>query len=190
MRIIAGSLKGQSLKAVPGDATRPTTDKIKEAVFQVLGPYFEGGMALDLFAGSGSLGIEALSRGIEQVIFVDKQGKAIHTIKENLKKVKQEDKTEVFRTDAKRALKAVAKRELSFQLILLDPPYNTIKFKELLEFIVVNDLLDTDGLIYCEHDPSEDLPEEMESLSILKKEKYSNTIAITIYQLQRKGVIL
>lgn len=182
MRIIAGTLKGQTLKAVPGNTTRPTTDKIKEAVFQVIGPYFDGGSVLDLFAGSGSLGIEAISRGMDQAIFIDKQGKAIHTIKENLKKVKLEDNVEVFRTDAERALKAVAKRELSFDLILLDPPYKTIKFRDFIETIIENNLLKPGGMIYCEHDPSEVLPEEMKSLATIKKVKYSNTIAITIYQ--------
>ena len=182
MRIIAGAQKGKSLKAVPGMATRPTTDKIKEAVFQVIGPYFDGGQVLDLFAGSGSLGIEALSRGMDTAVFVDKHSKAIHTIKENLKTVKLETSAEVFRTDAHRALKAAAKRGLEFDLILLDPPYKKMNFEALFSEIITNRLIKQNGIIYCEHDPIEQLPEETEKYSIIKREKYSNTIAITIYR--------
>lgn len=182
MRVIAGDKKGKSLKAVPGTATRPTTDKIKEAVFQVLGPYFDGGNVLDLFAGSGSLGIEALSRGMDTAVFVDKQSKAIHTIRENLKTVKLEDRAEVFRTDAFRALKAAAKRGLEFDLVLLDPPYKKMNYQELFSEIIENQLMKQDGMIYCEHDPAELLPEETEKYSIIKTENYSNTIAITIYR--------
>ena len=73
MRVVAGSVRNHQLKAVPGDKTRPTTDKIKESMFNIIGPYFDGGKALDLFAGSGGLGIEALSRGIEETVFVDQE---------------------------------------------------------------------------------------------------------------------
>ena len=182
MRVIAGNLKGQNLKAVPGMATRPTTDKVKEAVFQVIGPFFEGGKVLDLFAGSGSLGIEALSRGMDTAVFVDKQAKAIHIIRENLKAVKMEERSEVFRADAHRALKAAAKRSIVFDLILLDPPYKKLNYEELFNEISENKLIKQNGVIYCEHDPSEKLPKETEALSIIKQVEYSNTIAITIYR--------
>lgn len=182
MRIIAGERKGQALKAVPGQATRPTTDKVKEAIFQAMGPFFNGGSVLDLFAGSGSLGIEALSRGMDKAVFVDKQGKAIHTIKENLKTVKYEDKAEVYRTDAQRALKAAAKRGLGFDLILLDPPYQKISYLTLIEEIIEHQLINKDGVIYCEHDPRDEVPEESEHLKIQKQEVYSSAIAVTIYR--------
>lgn len=182
MRVIAGKRKGQGLKAVPGNETRPTTDKIKEAIFQSIGPFFEGGQVLDLFAGSGSLGIEALSRGMDQAVFVDKQGKAIHTIKENLKTVKMTEQAEVFRADAFRALKAAAKRELVFNLILLDPPYGKVNLTSLIQEIIEYELIKRNGLIYCEHDPQDELPEETAHLTIQKQEVYSSTIAVTIYR--------
>lgn len=183
MRVIAGKRKGQGLKAVPGSETRPTTDKIKEAIFQSIGPYFDGGLVLDLFAGSGSLGIEALSRGMDRAIFVDKQGKAIHTIKENLKSVKMTDQAEVFRADAFRALKAAAKRGLVFDLILLDPPYGKVNLSSLIQEITEHELIKQSGLIYCEHDPQDELPEDTVNLTIQKQEVYSSTIAVTIYRL-------
>ncbi|MDG0961887.1 RsmD family RNA methyltransferase, partial [Bacillus paranthracis] len=77
MRVVSGKCKGHPLKAVPGNTTRPTTDKVKESIFNMIGPYFDGGVALDLFGGSGGLGIEAISRGIDKAIFVDRDNKAI-----------------------------------------------------------------------------------------------------------------
>lgn len=182
MRIIAGELKGRQLKAVPGKHTRPTTDKVKEAVFQVIGPYFQGGTMLDLFAGSGSLGIEAISRGMTHGIFVDKYPKAIHTIYENIKLVKIEHKTEVFRADAFRAIHAAAKRGLQFDLILLDPPYGKVSYGKLLNEIVKVQLIKQDGIIYCEHDIAEKLTVQHDHFSIVKQENYGGLIGITIYK--------
>ncbi|RLL45219.1 16S rRNA (guanine(966)-N(2))-methyltransferase RsmD [Oceanobacillus piezotolerans] len=182
MRVIAGDFKGRQLKAVPGKTTRPTTDKVKESIFQMLGPFFEGGKVLDLFAGSGSLGIEAMSRGMDYGVFVDKHPKAIHTITENLKTLHLLNRTEMFRADAFRALKGAAKRELRFDLILLDPPYGKVDYKKLIEDILELNLISSYGLIYCEHNPSEHLPESNDKLNLLKQEKYGETIGITIYQ--------
>ncbi|WP_106497729.1 16S rRNA (guanine(966)-N(2))-methyltransferase RsmD [Lentibacillus sp. Marseille-P4043] len=182
MRVIAGTMKGRQLKAVPGKSTRPTTDKVKEAVFQSIGPFFQTGMCLDLFAGSGSLGIEAISRGMEKTIFVDKHPKAIHTIYQNLKSLKIEHKAEVFRTDAFRALHAAAKRELQFDLIVFDPPYGKVNYNKFLEEIEELHLLNINGMVYCEHDMSEVMPDNLSSLTIVKQENYGGTIGVTIYQ--------
>ncbi len=109
MRVVSGICKGKALKAVPGNTTRPTTDKVKEAMFNMIGPYFDGGIGLDLFAGSGGLGIEALSRGLDKMIFVDRDGKAIHTIRENIHSCGFDDQVEIYRNDAERAIKALIK---------------------------------------------------------------------------------
>ncbi len=183
MRVIAGELKGRQLKAVPGKFTRPTTDKVKEAIFQVMGPFFQGGTCLDLFAGSGSLGIEALSRGMDQTIFVDKHPVAIHTIHENLKSMKIEEKAEVFRADAFRAINRSAKSNLQFDLILLDPPYKKVNYETFLNEIVQLQLLKRNGIIYCEHDTSEQLPVDHDRFNIIKQGNYGGTIGITIYEL-------
>src|SRR5699024_868911 len=132
MRVVAGLHKGRKLKAVSGSTTRPKADKVKEAVFQVMGPFFSGGKVLDLFAGSGALGIEALSRGMESAFFIDKQSKAIHTIHDNLKSLSIADQAEVYRNDAFRALQLLSKRQLQFDLILLDPPYGHVDLIKLL----------------------------------------------------------
>ncbi|RDW18450.1 16S rRNA (guanine(966)-N(2))-methyltransferase RsmD [Oceanobacillus arenosus] len=182
MRVIAGEFKGRQLKAVPGTATRPTTDKVKEAVFQMMGPFFDGGVVLDLFAGSGSLGIEAISRGMDSGVFVDKSPKAIHTISENIKMVKIEDKIELFRIDAVRALKAIAKRALQFDLILLDPPYKKVEYDKVLTQIVESNLIKENGIIYCEHDGEDVLAESYGPLTLIRHENYGGTIGISIYR--------
>src|SRR5699024_7300375 len=120
----AGKYKGRQLKPVPGSETRPTADKIKEAVFHKMGPFFDGGNGLDLFAGSGSLGIEALSRGMDNMIFVDKSPKAIKVIRYHIELLKVQTNCEVYRNDALRALDIVSKKGERFSLILLDPPYD------------------------------------------------------------------
>lgn len=182
MRVIAGEHKGRQLRPVPNRLTRPTTDKVKEALFQIIGPFFEGGQALDLFAGSGGLGIEAISRGIDHCIFVDKHPKAIQTIYDNVKALKLEEQTEVFRTDAFRAMKAAGKRGLSFDLIFLDPPYKKVSYEKLVEGINEHQLLKENGMIICEHDADEHLPEQLAGIPLFKHEIYGGTIAISIYQ--------
>jgi 16S rRNA (guanine966-N2)-methyltransferase len=180
MRVVSGNYKGRQLKAVPGVTTRPTTDKVKEAIFNMVGPYFDGGIALDLFAGSGGLGIEALSRGIERCIFVDREAKAIQTIHKNLEACHAVDASEVYRNDAERALKAIIKRELKFRLIFLDPPYKQQKLKTLINAVSENDLLQQGGFIVTEHGSDIQLPEEIHQLIQLKHETYGMS-SITIF---------
>lgn len=181
MRVVSGACKGRALKAVPGTGTRPTTDKVKESIFNMIGPYFEGGQVLDLFAGSGGLGIEALSRGMETGIFVDREFSAIQTIKMNLATCQFTEQAEVYRNDAARALKALIKRELQFDLILLDPPYKKQKLVELLETICLHKILRENGCIVCEHGHDVVLPDQVGTLFVKRREIYG-IIAITIYE--------
>lgn len=183
MRVVSGDYKGIALKAVPGNSTRPTTDKVKESIFNIIGPYFTGGLGLDLFAGSGGLGIEALSRGIEKVIFVDRDGKAIATIKGNLQTCGLSDRAEVYRNDADRALKAIIKREIVFDYIFLDPPYKKQQLEHLLETIQNEKLLTQNGIIVCEYSKDVVLPSEVGHLQQVKFENYG-IISISIYALK------
>lgn len=186
MRVVSGECKGRPLKAVPGVSTRPTTDKVKESIFNMIGPYFEGGMALDLFAGSGGLGIEALSRGMERAIFIDREFKAVSTVKANLEACHYTDQAEVYKNDSERALKALIKRELVFDLILLDPPYKKQKLESLLSVISENKLLDENGIIVCEHGNDVSLPEQLGSLVRWKYEEYG-MIRVSIYTYKQNG---
>lgn len=181
MRVISGKCKGRRLQAVPGMSTRPTTDKVKEAIFNMIGPYFSGGMGLDLFGGSGGLGIEALSRGLDRVIFVDHDVKAVQTIKKNVETCRLLEQAEIYRNDAERALKAIVKRGLRFQLIFLDPPYKEQKLQSLLSFIDEHGLLEEDGAVVAEHSSEMDLAERIGRLVKWKHEVYGIT-AISIYR--------
>lgn len=181
MRVVSGKYKGRQLKAVPGMNTRPTTDKVKESIFNIIGPYFDGGIALDLFGGSGSLGIEALSRGIDQVIFVDKDGKAIQTIKQNIESFRLGNQVEIYRNDAMRALNALNKREIPFDLILLDPPYKRHQLEDLLHKISEFHLLAETGLIMSEHSKEVELPLEIGCFKRTRQEHYGLTV-ISVYK--------
>ncbi|WLR47057.1 16S rRNA (guanine(966)-N(2))-methyltransferase RsmD [Halobacillus litoralis] len=182
MRVIAGEFKGRPLKSVPTHKTRPTTDKVKEAVFHGIGPFFEGGKALDLFAGSGGLGIEALSRGVNSCVFVDQQQKAIQTIYENIKTLDINERTEVFKTDAMRAIKAAGKRGLTFDYIFLDPPYKKFSYQDLMEALLEFDLIAENATIVCEHDASEEIPEEVGRLKRMKTDHYGSNIGVSIFE--------
>lgn len=180
MRVVSGNCKGRPLKAVPGNTTRPTTDKVKEALFNMIGPYFFGGIGLDLFAGSGGLGIEALSRGLDKVIFIDQDAKAIQTIRENIKACKLEEEAEIYRNEAERALKALIKRGISFDFIFMDPPYKKQKLVSLMQKIDEQHLLKSGGLIVCEHSHEVELPRTVGEFTQVKNERYG-IIAVTIY---------
>ncbi|CAM4031150.1 DNA methyltransferase [Bacillus manliponensis] len=186
MRVVSGKCKGHPLKAVPGNTTRPTTDKVKEAIFNIIGPYFEGGLALDLFGGSGGLGIEALSRGIDKAIFVDRDGKAVKIIRQNLETCRLAEQAEVYRNDAERAIKALIKREVSFDLVLLDPPYKDQKIISLISAIEQHGLLHESGTIMAEHEVEVTLPEMIGTLVKVREEDYGIT-AISIYKYEGGG---
>jgi 16S rRNA (guanine966-N2)-methyltransferase len=160
MRVIAGEHKGRRLKAVPGQNTRPTTDKVKESMFNIIGPYFEGGTALDLFAGTGSLGIEAISRGMEKAVFIDSDHKALSVIRENVTTLGLKDQTEIFKNDAKRALDSLAARGTRFDLVFVDPPYKlTGLYEELITKMQSLELLNDRAVIVAEHTSDLELPE-------------------------------
>src|SRR5690625_6575217 len=123
----------------------------------MMGLFFNGGRCLDLLAGRGSLGIEAISRGMDYTIFIDKQSKAIHTIYKNIKTMRIEEQTEVARMDAFRALKVTQKNKAKFDLIMIDPPYDKLDYTEILNEIIKRELLNNGGLINFELGTTEDL---------------------------------
>ncbi|MCD1257874.1 16S rRNA (guanine(966)-N(2))-methyltransferase RsmD [Paenibacillus athensensis] len=185
MRVIAGTARGRGLKAVPGMSTRPTTDKVKEALFSMIGPFFDGGEALDLFAGTGGLGIEALSRGMSRAVFIDMEKKSIDTVLHNLQATGLKEQAEVYRNDAFRALKALAKREKRFALVFLDPPYRMKVIAELLESLESLQLLADDAVIVVEHDAEDWLEEAAGALRQRRRVAYGDT-ALTIYETTRE----
>ncbi len=180
VRVIAGEAKGRMLKAVPGKQTRPTSDKVKEAIFSIIGPFFDGEAVLDLFAGTGGLGIEAWSRGAGRVIFVDQEKQSIDTIKLNLKTVKMEADAEIYRNDAVRAVKALGKRGLKLGIVFLDPPYKMKNIIEIMELLAMQDMLEQGAIIVAEHDAQVVYPVEHELFEWKRAAVYGEA-AVTIY---------
>lgn len=180
MRIISGKFGGRRLKAVPGLKTRPTTDKVKESMFSIIGPYFNGGNVLDLFAGSGGLSIEAISRGANEAYMVDRQYQAIKTIKENIQVTKEEAKFHLFKMDAQKALSQFASRDLKFDLVFLDPPYKQQKIVDDLGRMSSLGLLNANATVICETDQNADLPQMVDGYKFYKTVTYGITV-LTIY---------
>ncbi|GAX08389.1 rRNA methyltransferase [Secundilactobacillus silagincola] len=183
MRVVAGEYGGRRLRAVPGMKTRPTTDKVKEAVFNILGPYFDGGQSLDLFAGSGGLSIEGVSRGIDHAVLIDRQGAAIKTINQNIEVTKEPDKFTVIKRDAEIALKQLQAQHQSFDLIYFDPPYREQKIVKEIHELIASQLLNPDCRIMCETNQEADLPAEIGACTRIVEKSYGIT-KITVYRYQ------
>ncbi|CAM3960718.1 16S rRNA (guanine(966)-N(2))-methyltransferase RsmD [Alkalicoccus chagannorensis] len=150
MRIISGSCRGRPVKAVAGMKTRPTTDKVREALFHRIGPYFDGGSMLDLYSGSGAVGLEALSRGMDHAVFVDEAQAAVKTIRANVKSLNMAESAEIYRTDAAKAVRASARKNRQFDIIFMDPPYADQQVNTMLELIWGEQILKADGLVIAE----------------------------------------
>lgn len=172
MRVIAGSAKRLQLKTVPGFDTRPTTDRIKETLFNMIAPWIPGSSFLDLFAGSGGIGIEALSRGAKEAVFVEKNPKAVSCIKDNLTHTKLDDKASVITSDVLSALNRLNGHK-EFDYIFMDPPYDQLLEKAVLEYLANSNLLYRDAVIIVEAslDTEFDYLEDL-GFSIIKEKEY------------------
>lgn len=181
MRVISGEYGGRRLKALDGDNTRPTTDKVKESIFNMIGPYFDGGTVLDLYAGSGGLAIEAVSRGMDLGVCIEKKFSALKIIKENIELTKETEKFIVKKMDANKALDFFKEEKMTFDLVLLDPPYAKQEIEKQMEQMMTTELLNPDAIIVCETDKSIELPEKIGLLMKTRETTYGIT-QITIYK--------
>lgn len=186
MRVISGEYGGRRLKSLPGANTRPTTDKVKESIFNMIGPYFDGERVLDLFAGSGGLAIEAISRGCSHAVCVDKNYQALKIIKENIAITKEPEKFTTLKLDADRAIEQLANQKEQFDFLFLDPPYAKQKIVDQIEKMLELRLLKPDAIIVCETDKTVELPETIESLTQIRQQNYGIT-AVTIYRNEVKA---
>lgn len=180
MRIVAGSRRGIPLKSLPGLGTRPTSDKVKESLFNIIGPYFDGGTVVELFGGSGSLSLEALSRGADNAIIFEKSPKACAIIQANAEKCRFIDQIHIHRTDARNAAKMLQTNETKADLLFIDPPYAQEKLYGLANDLVAAGQLTETALIICEHEKNMELPLSYGPFMKIKHVVYGNT-AITIY---------
>lgn len=186
MRVISGKSKGRRLRTIPGDSTRPTADRVKESIFNLLGPTLQGVQVLDLFAGSGALGIEAISRGAKTVVFIDNNFRAIQVIKENIESCGFQSEATIHHLNAKQALNQLKEEGQLFDLVFLDPPYNNQQYEEIILTILKNNLLTEKARVVVEYDYKLSLPSEIGMLSLIKNNKYGD-IKIAIYQAKGKG---
>ena len=178
MRVITGKARGVQLKTPEGMLTRPTADRVKEALFSIINFDIPGAAVLDLFGGTGQLGIEALSRGANSAVFVDQREDACKIIRENLRRTKLESQGRVVRSDY---LDYLRRSREKFDIILLDPPYAEVFLENALKCITEIDILKTDGIIVAERPVEKELPFEFEGFTRSKDYKYGKTL-LTIYR--------
>ena len=175
MRIIAGEYRSRIIKSVKSNNTRPTSDKIKEAIFSRVGPYFDGGVMLDLFAGSGSMGLEAISRGMSYCYFADISEDAIRVIYDNIHSLKVGEQCTVWKLDFVQVLRKCMTLDLRFDLIYIDPPYQKQDLKVILETICAFDLLNQNGLVIVESLKEEQFDDTIKTLVKEKESEYGIT---------------
>ncbi len=178
MRVITGKARGVQLKTPDGMLTRPTSDRVKEACFSIIQFDLPGARVLDLFGGTGQLGIEALSRGAKSAVFVDQREDACKLIRENLRRTKMEADGKVVRSDYLDYLRRTKER---FDIIFLDPPYAEVFLENALNCITEIDILHSGGIIVTERPAEKELPFEFEGFTRSRDYKYGKTI-ITIYR--------
>lgn len=178
MRVISGKLKGRVLKGYNIEGTRPTMDRVKESLFASIQDYIDDSIVLDLFAGSGNLGIEAISNGASKVYFVDNNRECIKVINDNINTFKINNQSVVLNKDYKDALNYF-KNNIKFDIIFIDPPYRYNIKKELLDIILNNNLLYDNGIIVFEYSNDEEINNN--NFRLLKSKKYGDKY-ISIYK--------
>lgn len=174
MRVISGSARGLKLKAPEGLSTRPTTDRNKESLFNILAPDLYECRFLDLFSGSGAIGIEALSRGAKCAVMVDSDAKSIKVIKANVEAARVSERAEIITADVCTAIRRLGSIGRKFDIVFMDPPYSKGLVEKALEAIVEMGLLDEDGYIVAEQ-ASEEPPLEINGLSVYRIKDYRAT---------------
>ncbi|QIK70321.1 16S rRNA (guanine(966)-N(2))-methyltransferase RsmD [Erysipelothrix sp. HDW6C] len=172
MRIVAGTHGSRALKTLKGNTTRPTSDKIRGAIFSKIGPYFDGGRFLDVFGGSGAMSLEAISRGMEQAVVFEKDNRAAKIIMENVMMLNEADKVVVKRGDAKTLVNQV---QGPFEIVFMDPPYAYPDIVAIAQQIVNHELLSPSGLLILETDSHVDIPETLHTWSRYDRKEYGAT---------------
>lgn len=173
MRVITGKARGVALKTPDGMLTRPTADRVKEALFSILNFDIPGADVLDLFGGTGQLGIEALSRGARHAVFVDAREDACKLIRENLRRTKLEGEGRVVRSDY---LDYLNRCPDQYNIIFLDPPYGEVFLESALKRITEIDILQSDGIIVTERPLGKELPMEFDGYTRSRDYKYGKTL--------------
>lgn len=182
MRVIAGTARGHTLKAPKGYKTRPTLDRIREAIFNVLASRIQDSNVLDLYAGSGAMGIEALSRGAAKCVFNDQNSQALKVVKDNLLHTKLENQAVLYNKEALKAIKLLEQEgNMAFDLVFLDPPYQAHLYDQILVELQDSRLLKKDSLVVVESDAKLVLNDYYGALRRIKESRYGDTL-VTYYK--------
>lgn len=181
MRIIAGKAKGRKLISPETMETRPTLDRVKEAMFSSIQSYLQDSVVVDVFAGTGSLGLESASRGAKEVYLIDKSSVTFPLLKQNVENLKFDDFCTPLNMDSYEALKMLNKKGKKFDIIFIDPPYCKEMIPEAMKIVCENDMLNRDGIIVTKIDSIEEIYEGYEDLRLTKYKKYGNT-TVCFYQ--------
>lgn len=176
MRVITGTARGRKLITPEGLHTRPTSARVKEAIFNILQFEIEGRIVLDMFAGSGQMGIEALSRGAKKAVFLDSSAQAISAIKENIKVVGFTDKSQILLSDS---YNGILQANETFDIVFIDPPYGENRFVKALS--VANDVMKPYSVAICEYDRLEEVPEKVKELVLQRTYRYGKT-SVALYR--------
>ena len=170
---------------MPG-GMRPTSDKVREALFNIIKDMIRGASVLDLFAGSGALGLEALSRGAERVTFVDSGNRCIHAIKKNVNTLQvNENHIEIIKDDVFRAIKKLSDSKIRFNIVFLDPPYYANVVKKCLIYLYNHDILYHSSFIICEHYKKDAIPNKIEDLEVSRQYRYGDTV-LSVFKRREK----
>jgi 16S rRNA (guanine966-N2)-methyltransferase len=184
LRIIAGDLKGKKLFSIKGQTTRPTSDRLRESIFNILSNRPSDAFVLDLFAGTGALGIEAISRGALLSYFIDNKAEAISVIRKNITACKVENKSVIFQWDITKNLRCIETLKNKINLVFMDPPYNTNLIKVSLINLQQSGCLQAGACIVVEHSLYETLPCNLDFVSVIDQRKYSKTfLSILTYDI-------
>jgi len=180
MRIVAGTYRSRLIQMPKGVKIRPTQDRVREAIFNILGARLVGAKFLDLFSGSGAFGIEALSRGAREAVFIDNNPSCISTIKKNLISLHIEDNFKVIHKDALKAIKDLNRAKDRFDIVFLDPPYYKSLSEKSLIAIDKCDIIHHSSFVIAEHFKKDALPESLVNLKLVRQSKYGDT-AVSFY---------
>jgi 16S rRNA (guanine966-N2)-methyltransferase len=176
LRVISGSLKGRKLLSIPGRSIRPTTDRLRESLFNMLSDKIRGKAVLDLFAGTGALGIEAISRGADFAVFLDKSRQAVALIKKNIRLCGIEGKTEVIQWDVVRNLNCIQSIRYAYDIVFMDPPYHMNAVKPVLVNLHQSQCLQTGAWVVLEHSAGKPMTDNPAMFSLWDQRRYGKTL--------------
>jgi 16S rRNA (guanine(966)-N(2))-methyltransferase RsmD len=183
MRVIAGAYRGRKLRTVEGAEVRPTSDRLRETLFNILAPTIRGTRFLDLCAGSGAVGIEALSRGATEVVFIESSRRACSVIEANLRTFGVDDGIRLICRDARAALTQLAETAAQFDIVFFDPPYASDLYDQVMKHLATGDLLPVDSIVVVEHRVKHRLAPAYSSLKMYRELKQGES-ALSFYTLK------